>query len=1027
MQLYQAQRRARTPFVCPDCFEEDSEGKENRKFTKSSLATHARSKRHRKAKALPIDCNVCGKKFDDQESAFQHFHDTHKLFKCADCGDAFPEFEKLKSHLRTAHKAEWPWICGFCDQPLLYQLEFEVHVRQHTDSPPFDCPLCKNSGHFEDIADLTEHLAERHLPKMSKTATIEKVTVTRMAKEDKSVPNSAAVAAAAAAAATAATAATPGGVRDENAVNREIAALLLNLHSSRGDQPATATPAAAVSGLPKAEDLSVKSVDNAMDLSKKQATVTLNTPLPASITKITKQTAVNGGGSLDLSTKAATSSSAATTLSLPLTPNYSQLYPSLASLSGLSSNSNLAMSSNYLLQNLLLGKMQQIAAASGGDPAAVAAAAAAAGVSLASTSTTASSSSSNGSLSFPTQPLPAQALSLPSTTSTLKPPAAVMKSTSSSAAIAVQNGQSSSKSPSSTTSATTLQQLQLNESNTSANIPLLCGQIVAQLNGLLFLVHGLNQPQIELNLQSQLVAIYTRLQEVVAMVEAAKKQEEENKGIQKTLEKMKENKMKEEESIAKQLQDYQRALLQQHQEAASSQPLKETAASVDVVTLLKRQAQAGSGLDIKDVNGTEQSMEVDSAAAARRRRGRPPKNSNLDLSYSPPDKRARESTDDPAALIIPAAAAAALNGVASPTMSMELPAKSQAVVSSGGGGGKGIRNRVFCGECAGCLKNDDCGRCRYCQDKTKFGGQNRLRQKCLHRRCLMDTHRKRSTGNGSGALGGTNNAAAAAAAVAAAVAASNAAVAAAAGNAAAFPSAAAGRSPSPSGIYSGLDLARLAEAVSQAEKIQNGDTTADSEAKSRPERRDSAATIEPMRRSTRSRQKSAESKQAAAAMAAAAAAANGNSDDDSDDQKSSGGSSTGGGGGKTQSRIDKWKAKHEAMMKLAEGKEVKVGDEGDDEPEAAVVGEHIGEVKDDDEDEEEEVAVASAAEKGDKVESDEPELPNIDGTNGVCIDLNGSNTKTAGSKAAGKPHTRHSAVQQQVRKSFLFDIHTFIL
>ena len=114
----------------------------------------------------------------------------------------------------------------------------------------------------------------------------------------------------------------------------------------------------------------------------------------------------------------------------------------------------------------------------------------------------------------------------------------------------------------------------MNESNTSANIPLLCGQIVAQLNGLLFLVHGLNQPPIELNLQSQLVAIYTRLQEVVAMVEAAKKQEEENKGIQKTLEKMKENKMKEEESIAKQLQDYQRALLQQHQEAASSQPLK---------------------------------------------------------------------------------------------------------------------------------------------------------------------------------------------------------------------------------------------------------------------------------------------------------------------------------------------------------------------------------------------------------------------------------------------------------------------
>merc|ERR1711899_577409 len=62
-------------------------------------------------------------------------------------------------------------------------------------------------------------------------------------------------------------------------------------------------------------------------------------------------------------------------------------------------------------------------------------------------------------------------------------------------------------------------------------------------------------------------------------------------------------------------------------------------------------------------------------------------------------------------------------------------------------GGKGIRNRVFCGECTGCLKNDDCGKCRYCKDKTKFGGQTRLRQKCLHRRCQLDTHRRRSSQN----------------------------------------------------------------------------------------------------------------------------------------------------------------------------------------------------------------------------------------------------------------------------------------
>ena len=129
--------------------------------------------------------------------------------------------------------------------------------------------------------------------------------------------------------------------------------------------------------------------------------------------------------------------------------------------------------------------------------------------------------------------------------------------------------------------------LQLVEGNTATNIPLLCGQIVAQLNGLLFLVHGLNNSTIELNLQQQLIAIYTRLQEVVAMVEQAKNQQENgtkkneviistqkqakqggnanvttinttsninNEMIQKELEKIKDSKLKEEEKIAKHIQ-----------------------------------------------------------------------------------------------------------------------------------------------------------------------------------------------------------------------------------------------------------------------------------------------------------------------------------------------------------------------------------------------------------------------------------------------------------------------------------------
>ena len=63
-------------------------------------------------------------------------------------------------------------------------------------------------------------------------------------------------------------------------------------------------------------------------------------------------------------------------------------------------------------------------------------------------------------------------------------------------------------------------------SNNGIDIPYMCRQIVTLLNGLLFHQHNLNNHAVELNVHTQLGAIYTRLQEVVVMVEQAKKQQE---------------------------------------------------------------------------------------------------------------------------------------------------------------------------------------------------------------------------------------------------------------------------------------------------------------------------------------------------------------------------------------------------------------------------------------------------------------------------------------------------------------------
>ncbi|XP_065917927.1 CXXC-type zinc finger protein 1-like [Dysidea avara] len=44
------------------------------------------------------------------------------------------------------------------------------------------------------------------------------------------------------------------------------------------------------------------------------------------------------------------------------------------------------------------------------------------------------------------------------------------------------------------------------------------------------------------------------------------------------------------------------------------------------------------------------------------------------------------------------------------------------------------KKRQGCGQCEACTKAD-CGKCRYCLDKKKFGGKERLKQCCVHRKC----------------------------------------------------------------------------------------------------------------------------------------------------------------------------------------------------------------------------------------------------------------------------------------------------
>jgi len=259
-----------------------------------------------------------------------------------------------------------------------------------------------------------------------------------------------------------------------------------------------------------------------------------------------------------------------------------------------------------------------------------------------------------------------------------------------------------------------------------AGIPLMAGQIVAALNSLLFTLHGLQDKGVEMNVQGQLSAIYTRLQEIVTMIEHAKKEPARvatakdpastpsHSELHKQLELVTSTKEAEEQRIGAQLEEYQRAIA--GATSATCFPQYPPSSPLSSSMLRKQQKPAAPEVtesktadvvDVQPATGTE--------ATGESRRG-----SRDSADEGPAEKRVR------------------VEEVSSPASSP--PSASRGART--GKGGKGIRNRVFCGDCAGCLKNDDCGSCRYCRDKTKFGGQNRLRQKCLHRRCLLDTHRR---------------------------------------------------------------------------------------------------------------------------------------------------------------------------------------------------------------------------------------------------------------------------------------------
>ncbi|XP_074023535.1 CXXC-type zinc finger protein 1-like, partial [Numenius arquata] len=63
--------------------------------------------------------------------------------------------------------------------------------------------------------------------------------------------------------------------------------------------------------------------------------------------------------------------------------------------------------------------------------------------------------------------------------------------------------------------------------------------------------------------------------------------------------------------------------------------------------------------------------------------------------------------------------------------------KAQELALEQGRAAKIKRSARMCGECEACRRPEDCGQCDFCRDMKKFGGPNKIRQKCRLRQCQL--------------------------------------------------------------------------------------------------------------------------------------------------------------------------------------------------------------------------------------------------------------------------------------------------
>ncbi|XP_034243422.1 gastrula zinc finger protein XlCGF26.1-like [Thrips palmi] len=134
--------------------------------TKDDLMEHRQIHTSSSAECHKYYCEHCGHSFQQKQNFNNHMRvqegDNHPCYLCF---KQFPQFNKMKAHMRYQHKVEPPdsmckntgvFVCLHCQKEFGHVVPLKRHLRVHSGNKPFKCADCGES--FRGGNDLKVHI-----------------------------------------------------------------------------------------------------------------------------------------------------------------------------------------------------------------------------------------------------------------------------------------------------------------------------------------------------------------------------------------------------------------------------------------------------------------------------------------------------------------------------------------------------------------------------------------------------------------------------------------------------------------------------------------------------------------------------------------------------------------------------------------------------------------------------------------------------------------------------------------------------